>query len=123
MSLVRVVPREHERTPPTGFVVLACLVGHLACTAANPEFMPDDVLDGAHQDRVEDARVLPEPPRDAAPAPTDLGTSAPADAKADRPVSSDAAPDAGPKPVGVDVTTGLIGFWKFDETSGTTAAD
>jgi hypothetical protein len=124
MSPIRVVRREHERASPRGFIVLACLFGHLACTAPNPEFAAADVPDASGDARSE---APPEPSRDGAAGPADHDTGMPPEVA---PPAVDAAPvrdlaspgDVTPKP-GLDLNTGLIGYWKFDETSGTTAAD
>ena len=129
MSSVRVAHREHGRAPPTRLIALACLFGHLSCTAANPEFH-DSATDAAGEDQSEP----PAPPRDAEPPPTDRGTggspgvqpdATPLDARVrdDAPATDSASAIEGGQKLTPELNTGLIGYWKFDETSGTTAAD
>jgi hypothetical protein len=120
MCSVRGGQREHRRALPT-VIALACFWGLLACTAANPEFVPqdDDAGDASREDQSE-------PPRDAAPMPADRGTGGSPGGKPDAPPLDSRVPDGPPDVAPVTdpaLNTGLIGYWKFDETSGTTAAD
>jgi hypothetical protein len=117
MFSVRGGQREHRRALPTPLIALACFWGHLACTAANPEFVPedDDAGDASREDQSE-------PPRDAAPPPADRGAGGSHGGKPDAPPLDSRPPDVAPV-IDPALKTGLIGYWKFDETSGTTAAD
>jgi hypothetical protein len=106
-----VVHSERRCAPPTGTSALVLLLGLLACTKPNPSFEVDDGREDRDDAQADVMTLPPEPARDG-------GSTAPTDGRQ----SDQRAADGGAKPT-VDLTTGLIGYWKFDETSGTTAAD
>ena len=83
---------------------------------------------GMNDDAVAPTDSAADQATDQAPPATDAGVDVAVDAASDAApdvavdMASDSAPDVGPDLAPVD-STGLVGYWKFDETSGTTAMD
>jgi hypothetical protein len=114
MSRIRVVHSERRCAPPTGTSAFVLLLGLLACTNPNPKFGVDDGREDRDDAQADVMTVAPDPRRD--------GGTTLSDARQPDLRSADAAVDGGAKST-VDLNTGLIGYWKFDEASGTAAAD
>jgi hypothetical protein len=65
----------------------------------------------------------PDAPRDTATLPPDTAPRPPDTAPPPPDLAPDTAPDVAPDSPTIDLTRGLVGYWKLDEASGTTARD
>ena len=110
-----------------GVASLALVLG-LACQTTNPAFFLGDGGGEGGAIRPDLRADIPagpppdgSPPLDA-PAPVEAGVSADLPLLPDTP-SQTLRPPMLPSAAAVELTTGLVGYWKLDEGSGTNAAD